>query len=239
VPCFLCWINLTHMSHISSISWWNLILNHFRMIPGVPKFVAVQTWLTKLFLPCSPHFPSGLVEFVLSSPGAAHGKMCHAHTGGFETPSRPRHLADLWRCEGLKVSKSHLLKLSFWTQPRGPDPSLCNGQVRAQRGPWENTWGARISPSNGESFWHLWREKTYFLFFFGTFWVSIVGEVHSMLPLRCECQACDRAQDTHTTRLRHGARLGMMRGSSRDHVNVCICTYGHLQTHWFWWFFGC
>ena len=95
VPCFLCWINLTHMSHISSISWWNLILNHFRMIPGVPKFVAVQTWwLTKLFLPCSPHFPSGLVESVLSSPGAAHGKMCHAQTGGFETPSRPRHLAD-------------------------------------------------------------------------------------------------------------------------------------------------
>ena len=155
--------------------------------------------------------------------------------------SRPRAGHDtLLICEGVKVWRSP--KVTFWSFLFGPSPE---GQTLQWPGASptrplrENTWGARISPSNGESFWHLWRKKTYFLFFFGTFWVSIVGEVHSMLPLRCECQACDRAQDTHTTRLRHGARLGMMRGSSRDHVIVCICTYGHLQTHWFWWFFGC
>ena len=163
--------------------------------------------------------------------------MCHAHTGGFETPSRPRHLADLWRCEGLKVSKSHFLKLSFWTQPRGPDPAMA--RCEPNEAPEREHLGGQNFPFKWRKFLAFVEEKTYFLFFFGTFWVSIVGEVHSMLPLRCECQACDRAQDTHTTRLRHGARLGMMRGSSRDHVIVCICTYGHLQTHWFWWFFGC
>eukprot|EP00435_Cladocopium_sp_Y103_P040031 s2282_g10.t2 len=70
----------------------------------------------------------------LHGRGAAHGKMCHAQTGGFETPSR---------CEPNEAR--------------------------------QNTWG-------GPEF-----------------------------PLLMEKVACDRAQDAHTTGLRHGASRGCHR----------------------------